>query len=235
MSIGRWSIVRFVAENRMRLFKQKPGYSSRPLEWLFRGGSANREWARRFFVHLKEVSADTSSKDANAQGARLLPCREGFRRALRDNPVDVISGHLCDPDPLIRSVSIWLLSQSANRFQLLGINGHCDDPSPMVRKHVAKALYRLEAWQPLQDLAEDFPEDAAIKWFAQPRPNRIEFGKRLSRYAEHMDTSMAETATHSEPMTLWISFEGWILSPPKSRSYIRRILLRIRNAVRGTH
>lgn len=218
----------------MSLFKQKPSYSSRPLEWLFSGGRANRERARRFFDHLKELSADALSKQASNPSTRLLSCRDGFRRVLRDNPVDVISGHLYDPDPLIRSVAIWLLSQSANRCQLLSIDDYYDDPSPMVRKHVAKALYRLEALQPLQDMARDFPEDAAVRWFAQPRPNELDFTEWLRRFAGHVDPSTAESAARSEPMTLWTRFEDWFLTPPKSRRYIRRILLRIHNAVRGT-
>ena len=220
----------------MRLFKQKRDYSSRPLDWLRTGGRANLEFANRFFAELSLVASERRSAKEGIGRPILFPFRDDFRRLISDQSIDVLRYvFLIDRDPLLRSVGIWLLSHSANRCQLLGIEEYCDDPSPMVRKHVARALYRLEARQLLQRMSADHPLDLAVQWFAQAGPNQTDFEERLRRYSEHVDHATAQAATEAEPMSFWARFEKWYLTPPKSNWYLRRILERLRHYIHGGH
>ncbi len=205
------------------------GYAAKSLDWLWTGGRANSYAARRFLEALKSLPAEASPKN------RLLHYRHDFRRLLEDRPIEVFREHLFAADPLTRSVAVWLLSRCITRFALCDIDRCCDDPSPSVRKHVAKALYRLEACQLLRDMADRYPQDGALQWFAQAKPNDIDFRDRLERFSKHSSQSQIKMATDVEPMTLWSRVEDWFLSPPKSRSYMRRVLNRIRRAVRGTY
>ena len=213
----------------MNLFKQKPGYSSRPLDWLHTGGRGKRAAARRFFRHLSDTCAVDS---ARATAPRLLCYRTDFRRLVADEQVVLFQRYLSDANPLVRSLAVWMLGQCANRCNLLGIENYCQDASPMVRKHVAKALYRLEAHQILREMSLRYPSDAAVQWFAQDKPNNTRFEERLSDFSRHVVTSQPQHLDSAEPMTFWARFENWLLTPPKSNSYIRAILERIRKAAR---
>ena len=195
---------------------------------MWTGGRANRHAARRFLGQLSDLHNQSPPKN------RLLYYRSDFRRLLADQPVEVFREYLFDVDPLTRSVAVWLLSHCATRCALFGIDRRCDDRSPVVRKHVAKALYRLEARQLLRDMAEAFPRDRAVQWYAVAKPNDVDFRDRLQRFAQHADHSQMAAATRAEPMALWSRFENWLRSPPKSRGYMRRVLKRVRRAVRGT-
>lgn len=211
----------------MNLFKRKPGYVVGPLDWIWTGGRSNRQAACSFLNQIESISKHSSP------GNRLYCYRNDFRRLIADHPIDVFLISMLDRDPLTRAVAVWLTSREASRFLLLDIDRRCDDPSPLVRKHVAKALHRLEARQLLREMAERYPEEPAVQWYAQAKPNAVEFRDRLKRFSENSDHSQIEPAARAQPMTLWSRFENWLLSPPKSRSYMRRVLKRVRRAVRG--
>ena len=215
---------------KMKLFKQKASDSSRPLEWLWSGGRANREAAIRF---LGQLSKDLASSPSEEYSPRLLAYRDDFRRLIKDDQEAVLQLYLQAVDPTMRSLAVWMLRFSANRCQLLGIEQLCDDPSPMVRKHVAKALYRLEARQQLREMAAQHPNDVAVQWIAKERPNAATFEQRLHRFSQQVDHSMVDEATKAEPMTFWARFEDWFLTPAKSRAMIRRILERIKHSIHG--
>ena len=53
------------------------------------------------------------------------------------------------------------------------------DPSPQIRKHVAKALRRLEAWSLLDEMAAAYPDDDKIQWFANAPTTHRPFAERL--------------------------------------------------------
>jgi hypothetical protein len=84
-----------------------------------------------------------------------------------------------------------MLGKCADRFRLCGIADLRTSPSPHVRKHVAKALRRLEAWNLLDEMAKLYPNDAKLQWFANAPLSRPSFPARLSRYVATVNDSHA--------------------------------------------
>jgi hypothetical protein len=101
-----------------------------------------------------------------------------------------------------------------------------------VRKHVAKALRRVEAWSRLDEMANAYPDDAAIQWFAKAPLTHRPFRERLSRYVQSVDDSHAGEVSTPSRMPYWARESSWDYTPPKSIRFIRRMLRRIRHWVR---
>ena len=164
----------------MFAFDQKPRFASRPLEWLTSGGHATRNAAERFLNRLRR-----QLEDDDAEPLRLVSLRDDFRKLMaHDEVIPVLQRRLRYGGPLYRAVSIWLLSKNASRFDRLGIDHHSDDASPLVRKHVAKALRQLEAWDVLRDMAHRHLNDADVLPFVEPKPNRKSYTDRLAGYTD---------------------------------------------------
>jgi hypothetical protein len=164
----------------------------------------------------------------------LLPLRNEFRRVLSESSTAIHCARLLGDGGELIPIYIWLLSNFADRTRLLGIDRFCNHHSPIVRKHVAKTLRRLEAWQQLDTMAKAYPSDQTIQWFAYAPTTKRKFFERLQRFKVHLDDShMSEVGTASK-MSYWSLFTPWQGKPPKDAALIRRILLRIRRWVRGS-
>ena len=150
-----------------------------------------------------------------------------------DETVVAIRHFVYAGDPTLRHIFIWLLSQAADRFRLRGISDFCYDPSPQVRKHVAKALRRLEAWWLLQEMARAFPDDATVQWFAHAPLSHRPFPDRLRNFVRNVDDSHADEVVTPSRMPFWRLEREWEGRGPKSVWYIRVMLWRIRRWVRG--
>jgi hypothetical protein len=133
----------------------------------------------------------------------------------------------------LRAVYVWLLSRFADRCCLLGIDNYVHDPSPSVRKHVAKALRRLEAWRHLEVMAAEYPDEAAINWYAHAPYRKRQFSERLRNYSVNVDQSRAADAAGPSQMPYWSLYTPWQGKPSKSLAMIREILLRIHRWVHG--
>jgi hypothetical protein len=129
-------------------------------------------------------------------------------------------------------IAIWLWGKCADRFRLYGLSGFCYYRSPMVRKHVAKALRRLEAWSLLDDMAAAFPDDEKIRWFASAPISHGPFAERLANFKRNVDDSHAGEVVTPSRMPFWAAERAWDLTPPKGVHLIRRMLRRIRHWVR---
>jgi hypothetical protein len=163
----------------------------------------------------------------------LLIFREDFRRMRGDETVSGLRDFLKYGDPSLRHVGIWLLSQCADRFRLRGISEYSDDPSPQVRKHVAKALRRLEAWYLLDEIARANRDNRTIQWFAYAPINDRPFVERLANFVSTVDHSHAGEVFTNSRMPFWALERSWERTPPKSVLFIRRMLRRIRRWVRA--
>jgi hypothetical protein len=108
------------------------------------------------------------------------------------------------------------------------------DPSPQIRKHVAKALRRAEAWVLLDDMARAFPSDAKVQWFACANlpASKRSFAERLHNFAQHVDDSHVGEVYTPSRMPFWALERRWDRTAPKSVVLIRRMLRRIRHWVR---
>jgi hypothetical protein len=97
---------------------------------------------------------------------------------------------------------------------------------------VAKALRRAEAWALLDDMAEAYPLDPKIQWFATASIAHRPFHERLQNFARNVDESHAGEVFTPSRMPFWALDRSWERTPPKSREFIRRMLWRIRHWVR---
>lgn len=127
---------------------------------------------------------------------------------------------------------VWLLGQCAQPRHLYGLPPFRFDPSPQIRKHVAKALRRAEAWALLEEMAQEFPDDAKVQWFANAPTARRSFEERLDKFARNVDHSHAGEVSTPSRMPFWALERSWSYTAPKSRALIRRMLWRIRRWVR---
>jgi hypothetical protein len=144
-----------IATQKLDVKQQWPSYTGTAGDWFAGGGHSHYWTARRFLDALSEFRR-------SLLGARsgeplpptwLLQFRKDFRKMIADNTTAAIDWHLLTGDSALRPLFLWLLSKHADRFRLHRLDEYADDPSPEVRRHVAKALRRLEAWAQLREMA----------------------------------------------------------------------------------
>jgi hypothetical protein len=187
---------------------------------------------RRFFQELKGYRASLQTRSERSLPVDwLIPFRTEFRRLANDENMREVA-LLAEGDATMRHVLVWLLSRSGYRFRVGAIAKFCNDPSPQVRKHVAKALRRLEAWWLLDEMVALYPDDSHVRWFAQAPVTHRPFAERLKSFARNVDESHADEVFTPSRMPFWALNRSWERTPPKSREFIRRILWRIRHWVR---
>jgi hypothetical protein len=202
-------------------------------DWYRNGGHVRASSALQFLRELTKYRYDLKAiHDGAVPHTWLIRFRTDFRLLDEQRAGLVIQRFLSLGSLDLRHVFIWHLSKSASRFYLLGIDEYCDDSSPVVRKHVAKALRRLEAWPLLEEMAAAHPEDERLRWFATAPTTKRPFSDRLRNFRSDIDAShAAEVATPSQ-MPFWTQEGSWERTPPKSVAMIRRMLRRIRHWVR---
>jgi hypothetical protein len=183
-------------------------------------------------IESQRAAAISSATLRAAPHSWLLPYRGDLRRAIQHSRLEPIKLYLtrCPPDMV--PVAIWLWGKCADRFRLYGLSGFCYYKSPTVRKHVAKALRRLEAWSLLDEMAAAFPDDQKIHWFASAPISHGPFEERLENFKRNVDDSHAGEAATPSRMPFWAAERVWDYTPPKSVALIRRMLQRIRHWVR---
>ncbi|HEY3393963.1 MAG TPA: hypothetical protein VGK58_14720 [Lacipirellulaceae bacterium] len=192
---------------------------------------------RRTFGLLKRIESErTSAIIAAAVRAAphgwLLPYRDDLRWAIHHSRLEPIKLYLTQcPDEMV-PIAIWLWGKCADRFRLYGLSAFCYDRSPMVRKHLAKALWRIEAWSLLDEMVRAFPDDEKIRWFANAPISHGPFEERLAVFKRNVDDSHAGDVATPSRMPFWTAERVWVYTPPKSMLLIRRMLQRIRHWVR---
>jgi hypothetical protein len=164
----------------------------------------------------------------------LIRYRRGFRAVIAKTHPAAVHSYLATCHPEMIPLCVWLLGQLAEPQRLYGLPPFRYDPSPQIRKHVAKALRRAEAWVLLEQMARAFPNDAKVQWFANtPTPTtRRSFAERLSKFAQNVDDSHAAEVYTPSRMPFWALERSWDYTAPKSVAIIRRMLRRIRHWVR---
>lgn len=214
------------------VFEQKPSFNASLWDW-FRGAGHSRA-TRRFLRDLSiyRHSLVVVRGFAPLPHVWLLPFRDDFRQMKSMGAVAEIQDFVRYGDGEMRHVGIWLLSQQASRFELLEIDRYCYDSSATVRKHVAKALRRLEVWNLIVEMPETFANDAWINCFTPSLNDHRPFRERLEDFARNVDDSHASEVATPSRMPYWAMRQEWEYTPPKSRELIRRMLRRIRHWVR---
>jgi hypothetical protein len=131
--------------------------------------------------------------------------------------------------PLLRILAIWLRGRCGGTLGTASIARFANDPDDATRKEVARALRRMQAWGPLQEMA-DGETDPRIQRLATA-PASKPYAQRLANFTKRIACLPATTS--GQP--LFVSPEldltqGW---PPKSASFIRMILERIHRLLTG--
>jgi hypothetical protein len=206
-------------------------------EWLRSRGQLGRiHAAYRFLYELRDYRRkrfQLCAQDA-APGAWLIPFRNDLRELLQFEVAPKIFRDQLFHEPELRGLYVSLLSKVADRCRLMSIDEYTTDPSLSVRRHVAKALRRLEAWRLLDEMAKHNPDDARIQWFAFAPTRKRAFPERLRNFTANVNRSHAAEAIGPSRMAYWSRYTPWQGRPPKSLSLIREILWRIRRWVHGS-
>jgi hypothetical protein len=183
-------------------------------------------------IEAERASAIKAAADRGAASSWLLPYRNDLRLAIQYTRLEPIKLYLTRCPLEMVPIAIWLWGKCADRFRLYGLSGFCYYRSPLVRKHVAKALRRLEAWSLLDEMATAFPDDERIRWLANAPISHGPFAERLANFKRNVDDSHADEVVTPSRMPFWAAERSWDRTPPKSIELIRRMLRRIRHWVR---
>lgn len=187
----------------------------------------------RFLTDLLVRRDELQSSD-QLTSAWLLPYRAELRGILEDKPCAGLWRYARDrsPEDACLPVAIWLLGRTAWRGCTYELEEVGSDRVPAVRRHLARALSRVEAWPRLRELAATYPDDRRLQ--ALFRVGQSErFTENLKRFVQHVDDSHAAEAALASRMPLWMRDELGEETPPKSASWIRQMLLSIQRWVRG--
>jgi hypothetical protein len=190
----------------------------------------------KLLQRIEAASLQIQEETAGDIGKRawLLPFRRELRRLLAGfdsrydkAEIDVVRCYLLTCPQTMIAICVWLLGEFADRRHLYELKTFRQDPSPPIRRHVAKALRRLEAWSYLREMAAANRDDARIQWFAIAPPTHAPFATRLENYKRCVDDSRAGDVATPSRMPFWAGVRYWERTPPKSVAYIRRMLRRI--------
>ena len=130
----------------------------------------------------------------------------------------------------VRCLAVWLRGRCGGQFGAELIGECRSDSNETIRKEVARSLKRMQAWSLLREIeATD----------ASPRVCRMARSTEPRSHEDRVGDFLRDKPRLSVPrsrMELQISDECEFNSsrPPKSRWFIRLILLQIRRLVRGT-
>jgi hypothetical protein len=177
----------------------------------------------QFDVYLQRAAGPVS----------LLPFRRDFRLIEYYEPV---VGLMCWADRgegPCRTIAIWLLGR-IRPLRDVSVIARCHNADPHVRRHAAKALWRMEAWALLRELAADDPDPVVRRIAEHAARPPADFQSRLSRYVrDEVHSKALEELPRRERLQLYLNAVPGVGLPPKSPAFIRMILERIRRLVRG--
>jgi hypothetical protein len=157
---------------------------------------------------------------------RRTAFRQDFRNILDDDAVGGLAWAIGHGGDQSKRLAVWLVGRlERRRLAWLVAPLRCSD-SPAVRKEVARALRRMDAWTELATMSGD----PAVRQFAVP-PVRRPFADRIGSFLGHVAAGPPVGARASMPLVVNVSpLAG---RPPRSAATIRRVLETIRRLVHG--
>ena len=196
----------------------------------------------RLLMRMEAASLLASKLSRAEQKRHAWPLR--FRRELRKlfiefdirmnaGELEILRFYMHRCPTTMLPVCAWVFSRLSNRSNVFELKSLQRRMVPSTRRHLAKAMRRLQAWPLLLELAAENSGDARIQWFAHAGPTQLSFAKRLERFAASMDDSQAGEVRTPSQMPFWAADRRWHRSPPKSAAFIRRVLRHIQRLVRG--
>jgi hypothetical protein len=165
----------------------------------------------------------------------LLPFRKDFRKILTDSPIAALVWFVAFGDGVSARIAVWLLSQlhyPRAVGMLIAYGQHADDPA--LRRRVAQAFRSLRAWQQLREMAsvDNDPIVRRVAGSAVKPPTA--FPERLSKFLhEEVRTKVAQSTGDQTRPALFLNATPGVGRPPRRPWFIRLILHRIHQLVRG--
>lgn len=209
--------------------------------WQFRISKIRKSPTYQLLMRLESARVRTDSLEPRDPARRnwLLPFRQelhelldGFNPLYNSGELLVVRYYLLTCPRSMIAICVWLISRLSDRNHLHELKAFSHSLSPQIRRHVAKAFWRLEAWAYLREMAKESPEDARIQWFATAPTAHRSFKDRLRRFTAGVDKSHAGEVVTPSQMPYWAQESSWTCTPPKSVEMIRRMLRRIQHWVR---
>ena len=161
----------------------------------------------------------------------LLSYRPQFREILAIAPLRSLRDCFDSTNPEIQRLAIWLFGRCATPHvsSHVALFRHAQDVR--LRREVARALQRLEAWSELRQMEGD--PDSQVRRLAVAR-GPSDYDRRLAGFLQR-DIESLDVATEVAPprKTLWTVDPLGPGRPAKNSSLIRRILLHIQAVLRA--
>lgn len=132
-------------------------------------------------------------------------------------------------NPLLRILAIWLRGRCGSALGTASIVRFANDPDEATRKEVARALRRMQAWGPLQEMA-DVETNPRIQWLATVHASKP-YAQRLANFTKRV--ACLPTTPSGQPLFVSPELDLSQGHPPKPASFIRMILERIHRLLTG--
>jgi len=156
----------------------------------------------------------------------LLASRPRFRDIIRHERITGLFWCVESREPDVVRLAIWLMGRIRAGVPISEIMPYCHSPDLRIRREVARALRRLNAWAELRAIAED--DDPRVRQLAVQRP-AAPFATRLARVTI---AAAAPEAPRARP-AFFARLPFGPERPLKTPEFIRAMLERIRQLVRG--
>lgn len=157
----------------------------------------------------------------------LLP----FREHVRHVPAGVVLAYAAQRTnhPALRCLAVWMRGRRGGTIGTPVIASLYHTTDFTLRKEVVRALQRMHAWAPLRriELCEQEPR---IRQLARQRPARAYRG-RMDRFLQQVAPCKAPLGSSTLHEQADLNLHGGL--PPRTPAFIRSILERIRQLVRG--
>jgi len=189
--------------------------------------SAPSRAAVRFLDSLSKLWG--TAENLGEPKVHLIAFRDEFRRLIAAMPVAGLIWCVHHDRAKLRRLAIWLLGYGDRRLVLSTVMSCSTDREVTVRKEVVRALRHLAATEQLGVLMEN-EADPCVRMLAGPPRVRV-FAKRLSGYLTGGKQPAQSTPSGARGDVFVVEpIEG---CKPKSSIYLRAVLERIRDLVRG--
>jgi len=169
-------------------------------------------------------------EDESIEVGWLLKYRNDFREMMQDMSPAVLAVVVeRSRVPAMRRLAIWLLGRHTGTLGTKAIARHMGDSDVILRREVARALRRKQAWSEMRALQADDPDSRIRKLATQATPDAHQ--RRLRVFLD--DISSRPVHSPRAPSTWNVDLSTAPGRPPKSEWLIRRLLEHIRLLVHG--
>jgi hypothetical protein len=180
--------------------------------------------ALKLIARMAQTSAQQSAKPSC-----FLPYRTAVRELLKSPPRALLVYVAKETtDPAVRQIAVWLRGRCHGRLGMAAIARLWFDPDVSLRKEVARALKRMEAWGYLREIETSDP-NPRVRRLASP-PIRRAFANRLADFVASLHR---RDVGHPSPLFLSDECDPGGGRPAKPGWIIRRFLEHIRWLVRA--